>query len=194
MNKFEKDFYNFVTAEENFEAAYDIAMKFEGLKEELIERFWKNVFSILKVYEKDLDGWYSYSDFLEDGEDLIGGLYHEKYTNSDDKASIGTCFYLCRDGRIMLGIYFDKDVNAFKNYEKVREFAGKMIKNDWRVGPSTDSFPIYKFMEDNFKSYETLRKILPSSGDELAKEYAEVLINAHKELYPLIEKFGGNFK
>ena len=45
-------------------------------------------------------------------------------------------------------------------------------------------------MNENFNTYETLRKILPSEGDGLAKEYAETLVNAHKELYPLTEKFG----
>lgn len=187
MNKFDKDLYEFVTSVENFEPAFEIANKFELFKAKLIKDFWRNVFENLKPYKKDLEGWLSFQET-----DSLIWLYHKKYCNQDEIASIATCFYNYGSGRIMLGIYFNKEINSFK-YEKVREFAAKMIKDEWRLGPKTDSFPIYKLMNENFNTYETLRKILPLEGDGLAREYAETLVNAHKELYPLIEKFGVEF-
>lgn len=187
MNKFDDDLYDFVIKPENFEPVFELANRFDDFKEKLIKDFWRNVFENLKSC-KNLDDWYA-----EQETDSLIWLFNKKYCDQDEIASIATCFYNYGSGRIMLGIYFNKEINTF-NYEKVREFAEKMIKDEWRLGPKNDSFPIYKLMNENFNTYETLRKIFPSEGDGLANEYAKALVNAHKELYPLIEKFGIKFK
>ncbi len=71
----------------------------------------------------------------------------------------------------------------------------RLLKKGWRLFPPKGwSFPIYKYMNEILRLMIPLRQILPSEGNLLAKEYAETLVNTHKELYPLIEKFGMKFK
>lgn len=187
MNKFDEDFYKFVTAEENFEAIFEIGKKFKFFKEKLISDFWEKVYIILKnEYKEELNGW------EPSNENNWISLYHLKYCNKDEYSSIGTAFGN-QNHNPWVGVWFHKAINS-NNYELVRKFAEKMIKNDWRLGSKSEEFPIYKVLDDNFNTYETLRKILPSEGDWFAKEYAKTLVNTHKELYPMIEKFGVKFK
>lgn len=199
MNKFDHDLYEFVTSVENFEPAFEIANKFDFFKKRLIENFWQKVIdnielNIKHAYIPELNGWIASDNGIKSSNIL--GIYNDEYCNKNyHYPSVETCFLNWGDGRIIVGLFFNTE-ERIKGLDinKVRNYIKKTLLKNWKLAPLGYSLPIYKFMKDNFNTYETLRKILPSEGDFLANEYAETLINIHKELYPLIEKFGIKLK
>ncbi len=200
MDKFDQNLYEFVTLAENFEPAFEIANKFDFFKKRLIGSFWQKVIDNIELNIKhydipELNGWIASDKGIIKSPNILG-IYNDEYCNeSYHYPSVETCFLNWGEGRIIVGLFFNPE-ERIKGLDinKVRNYIKKTLLKNWKLAPLGYSLPIYKFMNDNFNTYETLRKMLPSEGDFLAKEYAQILINTHKELYPLIEKFGIKFK
>lgn len=197
MNKFDDDLYNFIIKPENFEPVFELSNRFNDFKERLIINFWRKVVSYLEFNEPELKGWkYCIQEEVPQSGSMIY-LYKDEYCSkiTQEPASVLTTFYneVSGGGKIILGVSFDRTLSKL-NYEKVRKFAAQIIKAGWKLSPPNIwTFPIYKYMDEDFNSYDSLRKILPSEEDYLAKEYADTLMSTHIELYPLIEKFGIKF-
>lgn len=193
MNKFDLDLYDFITMSENFQPAFEIATKYESFRKKLIKDFWDKVISKLEEKSSKLNGWipWVYDEVIK-GYDRIAGLHHKTYTCDEYDDSVGTCFFNHGGGQICYGVYFNKDVPTL-NYEKVMNYASRIIKDGWKLAPKSWWFPIYKYTDENFTSYSSLKKILPSEGDFLAEDYANKLIATHIEFIVFIEKFGTKY-
>ncbi len=200
MNKFDEDLYEFITTPDNFEASFEIANKFEVFKKKIIEDFWQKVIENIEL-NIQLDKRTELKDWIISDENIIVnngclGIYNDKYCSEKlICTSVETCFQNWSSGNIVVGLYFNSQEKIKGlNKNNIIAYCKKNVSNDWKLSSPTYDLPIYKRMKENFNSYDTLRKILPSEGDFLAKEYAQTLIDTHIELYPLIEKFGVKFK
>ena len=196
MNKFDQDLYEFIITPENFEAVFELSNNFKVFKDKLIKDFWKKVLSNLEFTAPELKNWKASIEESVPKKGMIYLSHNDYYSDDSDEIDPSVCsgFFIEVSHRIILGVSFNRNIEKL-NYEKVRKFAPQILKEGWKLSPLNGwSFPIYKYMDEDFHSYGTLRKILPSEGDYLAREYAERLIAAHIELYPLIEKFGVKFK
>jgi hypothetical protein len=193
MDKYQEAIFDFATMDENFEFTFEIGNNFELFRRKLISDFWDSVVRLLNGKVSELNGWIAWrEDEVVKGAGTIAGIYSMDYYSDEYDVSVSTSFCNWGDGRILYGVCFNKEVPTIK-YDKIMSSAKKTIKGDWRFAPESWYYPVYKYTDENFNNYSSLRKILPNQKELLAEEYADNLIAAHKELYFLIDKFGIKF-
>ena len=193
MDKYQEAIFDFATKDENFEFTFEIGNKFELFKRKLINDFWDEVVHKLNEKANEINGWIPQrEDEVIKGCTTIAGIYNKDYSCDKYNNSVSISFCNYGDGRILYGICFNWDVPGI-NYTKILSSAKKALGKEWLFAPESWGWPVYKFTDENFKKYLSLKKILPSQKDLLAEEFADKLITTHKELFFLINKHGIKF-
>ncbi len=184
-SKYDEKIFEFLTeTEENFSAACEISENFPKIKERFIKEFWEEVKGELE--RKNEKGW----DIKKEGDTM------------NKNANLGFWF-AGGDIRVIFGGLSSEKSNYYglwRNYDNKEEFKEKielydseikklkddkeMISNDWRLA--------YKDTGYDFKTRETLRRILPHNRSEFASELANLLFEFTEEIEePIIRGITG---
>ncbi len=193
MDKYQEAVFDFATKDENFEFTFEIGDHFELFKRKLINGFWDEVVHKLNEKATEINGWIPRRENeVIKGDTTIAGIYNKDYSCDKYNNSVNISFCNYGDGRILYGICFNWDVPGI-SYNKILSSAKKVLGKEWLVAPESWSYPIYKMTDENFKKYQSLKKILPSQKESLAEEFSDKIITTYKELSFLIEKNGIKF-
>ncbi len=184
-SKYDEAVFEFLTKEENFSAVCEISENFPKIKDRLIKEFWGEAKEGLKrkVNEKEKK-WDIKEDFIDKPWHQMGFWFAS--------GNIRVTFeYL--SSNLLYGLWRNPD-NKEKFEEKVKQYTEEIetrLKNNREMKYTSHSFlAAYKLTDYNFKTNETLKRILPHNRSEFANELADLLFELTEEIYePIILGF-----
>jgi len=179
MKDFDEEIFEYLTEDKDrFRYAHEIHQLFPQIEERLIDGFWNLVKQKLTEETRDSE-WVVISD--DD--------YTERYSKlgiylfSKDLRVI----YEALHGQPYYGIWIDAKSSNLDR-KRVYEYVGNElnIPKDMK-GPDHGYWLAQGDVQDDFRSLQTLRRMLPKKGHKMAEEYAS-------ELYALAKKWKDNIE
>lgn len=147
--------FELITKSENFEFAYDISERFENVKEQLRNEFWKGFQKKLKTEHPDfiieeINNWYFH---FRNRKWSILSFYFSIYDVENMNYGIGST---------------NKRIKS-KCPELVDDLKNKLL--DFEVESEYDGYWFCSYCSDNIKSLQGLKRILPDNRDKIITEY-----------------------
>lgn len=166
MNKYQNTLFNFFISEDNFSIACDVMEHFGTLKKELVQQFWNVVADKLTLRMSDQSGWKIYvaKDFYQPN--AIICVYKDQFCTARDVADISICISnLTSDSYYGIWANTQRKDEGFKT---VRTLLTNMKQRDWRSDGADSWWPIWQSTKINLDNMDDIRKLHPSTRDEMA--------------------------
>lgn len=178
MDNYNQEIFNFLTKSENFEPLIKAVDHFDMVRTEILNRFWNKVLNYVnELKEGNLPNWKA--EFYPN--------IHAKYAH--------LCLYNIeweKDNEIPFCIAWENlcyhpYVGFWLNNDLRNEYDLDGIKSAVRLNSSLKGadfildhqvwWAFYYYSNHNFNERKTLLEILPDQSDEIAKDYAQQLVN-----------------
>ena len=177
-NQCDEKIFEYLTKEENFSTAYEVAQAFGKVKDGLIEEFWKRVEGYLDDKKKDKK---KHWDLRQEG--AITSVWHAKLGFWFAEGDLRIIFEDLK-GETYCGLWINdktKKLDKEKISERSRQILGE-IKSLKRARGPTNWWLIKDYIGINFTEEEHLKKIFPHNRDNLALKLAKTLFDFAEEM------------